>query len=504
MYNEEREIRDDDLVITKPLRMVEKPGSLIPLGTAYTAGEFRVEDSSGKRKKRLPVAAVVVALFTIIYSSVSVAPLFFNIQNTASAVAAPTVYINDLGTSTPQALKYGSDPLLSQPNFFSQTKEAFMSEGVAFIEADLSAMKIIFHEGSEVKFEADILSKGKEGSWWETPAGLYKVELKKENHFSSFGQVYQPWSMVFQGNFFIHGWPTYPGGQPVAEGYSGGCIRLSTEDAGKLYKLVETGTPVLVYEEDFFADGFMYEPKAPEVTADNYLVIDIDNNTILAGDNIHEVVPIASLTKLMTALVAAEYINLDNTVRISQEKYVTTLIPRLQGRYRVSMYSLMQLLLVESSNEAAEVIASVIGRDNFIAKMNKKAKSLGLQDTVFTDPSGLDNGNVSSATDLARLLQYIHNNRSFILDLTEDADLETAYVKGEFGELNNFNGMNGVANFVGGKVGETQAAGMTSATLHTLKVDGEERTIGIILLGSQARTDDVKALHKYVDERYGN
>ncbi|PIP46640.1 MAG: hypothetical protein COX15_00070, partial [Candidatus Colwellbacteria bacterium CG23_combo_of_CG06-09_8_20_14_all_42_19] len=75
--------------------------------------------------------------------------------------------------------------------------------------------------------EFAILSKGKEGSWWETPAGLYKVQSKEKEHFSSFGRVYQPWSMAFQGNFFIHGWPYYPGGRAVESTYSGGCIRLA-------------------------------------------------------------------------------------------------------------------------------------------------------------------------------------------------------------------------------------------------------------------------------------
>ncbi len=490
-------------------KRIDDPVSLLPEGTEYTTGEFVLsQQEKSERTNKLSLATAVLSLFLLVglYGFTTDIPLppFWQQTNSATAALAPSVFVNNFGTTLPQLLSYGPGRLLSEPSFFAQTKQAFVSDKINFIEADLTDMKIRYYEAGEIKYETDILSKGKENSWWETPAGLYNIEGKEENHFSSFGHVNQPWSMVFQGNFFIHGWPEYPDGTPVPEGYSGGCIRLSTEDAKELYQMVSIDVPVLVHEKDFAGDNFLYEPKAPDVTTDHYLVADIGSNTILAGNHIDDIRPIASLTKLMTALVAAEYINLDKSVPIIQEKYVTTLIPRLSGHYEASMYSLLQLLLVESSNEAAEVIASVIGRNNFIDKMNMKAESLGLSDTTFTDPSGLDNGNLSSTVDLMKLLQYIYHNRSFVLGLTRDANLATAYSSGDFGELNNFNGMEGVANFIGGKVGETLAAGQTSATLHTVVIDGEERVISIILLNSKDRSYDVKTLHKYVREQYGD
>ncbi len=418
------------------------------------------------------------------------------------AVAAPVVYVANEKLPEPTPLHYGIQPMLSHPNFFFETKASFIEDKLTFIEADLTGMRIIYYEEGIEVYAAPILSKGKEGSWWETPAGLYEIELKEENHFSSFGNVYQPWSMVFQGNFFIHGWPQYSDGTPVPEGYSGGCVRLSDEDAEALYSFVSKGVPVLVHEKDFENDNFVYEQKIPELTAPHYLLADIKSNSVLASSDLDEVVPIASITKLMTALVAAEYINLDKDVYVSQEKYVTTLIPRLQGRYQASMYSLLQLLLVESSNEAAEVIATQVGRERFIQLMNEKAMSLGLENSTFTDPSGLDDGNVSTVSDLLRLIQYIHYNRSFILELTFDQDLPTAYKSGEFGELENFNLIEDVDSFIGGKVGETLAAGQTSVSLHKLDINGEERLLALIILGSESRTDDVNKLLDYITEQF--
>lgn len=502
MYDEERSDRAFSFLPAQPVRIRVAPESLIPKGTLYSRPDFRVP------LVRVSVFGVTAMLVTFIVSASFVfGVLSFDVRNvgapqTASAVTAPQVYLSVASSTDTVTMQYGSQPLLSRPDFFAQTKESFISNRISFVSADLSAMKLNFYQDGQSVLEVPIASKGKEGSWWETPAGLYKIEHKEENHFSSFGHVNQPWSMVFQGNFFIHGWPEYDDGTPVPEGYSGGCIRLSTEDAGALYELVAIDTPVLVFERDFAGDDFAYQAKAPQLSTDHYLVADLQNNTILAGDNIDAAVPIASLTKLMTALVAAEYINLDTSVAISPERYVSTLIPRLEGRRKASMYSLLQLLLVESSNEAAEVIAAVIGRDRFIDYMNKKADALGLKHTTFTDPSGLDTGNESSPADLLQLLRYIYNNRSFVLELTHNADLETAYTKGEFGQLENFNLMDDVGNFIGGKVGETLAAGQTSASVHTITVDGTERVIAIVLLGSSDRTADVKAVHKYLASQY--
>ena len=450
----------------------------------------------------LPGSATLMFVGAVLFFALSLGVTAFNTLSATNSVAAPIVVLTGEEPQMIKELNYGTRVSFSEPNFFAETRDAFSRAGETFIEADLADMKLRLHREGVVELEVDILSKGREGSWWETPAGLYAVESKEVNHFSSFGKVWQPWSMVFQGNFFIHGWPHYPDGTPVPEGYSGGCIRLSDEDAEALYALTPVGTPVLVHEQDFSGDGFVYEPKVPKINSEHYLLADVQSSTVLASSDMDTKVPIASLTKLMTALVAAEYINLDKDVRITQEKYVTTLIPRLEGKSKASMYSLLQLMLVESSNEAAEVIASQIGRERFIVLMNEKAKSLGLEHTTFTDPSGLDDENESSLRDLLRLIQYIYNNRSFILELTANAELKTLYDSGDFGELENFNEIEGIDNFIGGKVGETLAAGQTSISLHNVSVKGSNRIIAVIILHSTDRKGDVTKLLTYVNERF--
>ena len=420
----------------------------------------------------------------------------------ADTTAIPVV-IEDPYTTKQTPFNYGVHLALSEPNFFTETRTAFIDSEKTFIEADLTTMQLRYFEAGVLREQVSILSKGEKGSWWETPAGLYEVKSKKDKQFSSFGQVTTPWNIAFQGNFSIHGWPLNPDGTPVADDYTTGCIRLSDVDAKKIFDLVSTHTPILVHEAPVASDEFVYEPKIPDLDTPHYLIADVESSTVLASSELHTSVPIASLTKLMTALIAAEYINLDSTVSVTQPTFVQSLIPRLGERDKVSMYSLLQLLLVESSNEAAEVIAGQLGQETFVGYMNEKAASLGLSDTHFADPSGLSASNTSSLHDLLSLTQYIYNNRRFIIELTANQDLSTAYVSGEFGTLSNFNKIKDETNFIGGKVGETTAAGQTSISLHRITVKGTERVIALILLNSNSRNDDVKELLGYATERFG-
>jgi hypothetical protein len=262
-------------------------------------------------------------------------------------------------------LTYGIEVAFSEPDFFATARDAFIEAGRTFVEADLAAMRLRYFEDGVLVLEYPIVKKGEPGTFWETPAGLYEVEKKKQTHFASFGQVYLPNSISFQGNFYIHGTPYYETGDVPTTTAQGG-IELSAADAKELYKVVTLHTPVLVYERAQDRKEFLYEPKVPELATPHYLIADVESGTVLAASDLGEAVPIASLTKLMTAVVAAEYINLDTRVAITEPTFVQSLIPRLGERSSVSFYSLLELLLQESSNEAAEVIASEVGREQFI------------------------------------------------------------------------------------------------------------------------------------------
>ncbi len=401
-----------------------------------------------------------------------------------------------------ERFEYGSWPALSNAEFFKTVKEKFIDEKADFIEGDLSDMVLKVYKKGALAKEVKILSKGKEGSWWETPAGVYKIQSKEKNHFSSFGEVYMPYSMAFQGNFFIHGWPYYPGGEPVAEGYSGGCIRLSDKDAQQVYDLVEIGTPVLVFEKDFLKDDFSYDFEIPGITSQAYLAADLRNNFVFLEKNSSKKMPIASITKLMTAIVSTEYINLDREVVISNSMKATTSLPRLKTGQSISAYNLLFPLLEESSNEAAAALASFLGKVRFVDLMNVKSISLGMNDTHFADTSGAHEDNVSTAEDLFALSKYLYNNRSFILKLSAGKLTWSAYGTSEFQNLKNLNVFGNDPDFAGGKVGMSTAAKQTIVSIFNLKLKEEERPVVIIVLGSEDNAGDARKILDYIKNYY--
>jgi len=399
--------------------------------------------------------------------------------------------------------EYGSWPVLSNADFFNSVKGEFISNESDFIEANLSDMKLRIYEKGVPAGEFDILSKGKEGLWWETPAGLYKVQGKEKEHFSSFGRVYQPWSMAFQGNFFIHGWPYYPGGRAVESTYSGGCIRLATEDAEKIYNLVEIGTPVLVFEEDFKSDGFIYKVKPPDWPATSYLAADLKSNFVFLKEfQNEEQVPIASITKLVTALVATEYIDLEKKIVVTKEMIVPTSKPRLKVGEAISVFQLLYPMLLESSNEAATALSRHFGEKYFINLMNEKAEALGMHKTHFADSSGKSAENVSSAEDLFVLAKYLYNNRSFILNMSAGNLSKSVYGSSMFSDLENFNVFAGEPEFVGGKIGLNNEAKSTIFSIFEIEIEGEKRPIAIVVLGSDDAGRDAKTILEYVKTSY--
>lgn len=445
----------------------------------------------------------LVLLFTV----ASFASLFFYGEKVYNyqLVIADT---GQVSSSTREVqFQYGEWPQLTDPDFFNQVGSRLIAEKANFIVANLSSMKLAVYKAGVKDLEVPILTKGKPGSWWETPAGLYKIESKKKSHYSSFGHVYQPWSMVFQGNFFIHGWPTYEDGSPVASTYSGGCIRLSTADAKAVYDSTGAGLPVLVYEKDFGLEKSSYNVVAPNINAQAYLASDLRNNFVFSGANTTEVKSVASLTKLVTALVAVEYLNLDQSVTITQSDIVKTSKQRLFVGQKVKIYDLLFPLLLESSNEAAETLANALGKDRFVSLMNSKAESLGMKNTYFVDASGAGSGNVSTAEDLFMLARYIYNNRSFIFKITTGELVKSAYGQTVFSNLGNFNKIIEGGDFVGGKVGQTTAAGETSLSVVNINVktsngNVEKRPVVIVVLGSKDRSADATKIYNYINNSF--
>ncbi len=381
------------------------------------------------------------------------------------------------------------------------------------IGADLSAMKLYVYEKGYAVKTFDILSKGKRASQWETPTGLYKIETREVDHFSSIGAVHMPYSMQFFGNFFIHGWPYYPDGTSVPEGYSGGCIRLSTKDAEEVFTFATEGTPLFVWNSNGENTGslphiVLEDRTPPQVSAESYIVANIQTGEVYAEQHASEPRPIASLTKLITALVANETIHFGRTLTVTpDDRTQTEGTPGSIAPHDVfTVGDLLYPLLMESNNAVAYTLSRYFGSENFLRWMNDKAKAIGMENTSFEDPSGISEHNVASANDLFHLTRYIYTSQSYILNITRLPKKTITSDGGRDYALANFNVFVGNPHFLGGKTGYTEAARQTMTSIFELPLNARNEfgapvqgvsattTIAIIVLGSEDRKEDVERL----------
>jgi len=152
----------------------------------------------------------------------------------------------------------------------------------------------------------------------------------------------------------------------------------------------------------------------PDIWSDAYILLDQNSSITLAKYNENKKVPVASTTKIMTAIIVLENYKLDEIVEISQE--AATQIGDdidLMTNEKISVYDLLLCLLIKSGNDAAYALAEHMGYDKFINKMNEKVKYLGLSNTDFKDPAGLDDLGYSTPYDLAIITSYALKNETF-------------------------------------------------------------------------------------------
>ncbi len=431
------------------------------------------------------------------------------------------------GEGKEATLQYGVWPALADLDFFTAVHDRMVAERAHFVEADLSAMTLSVYRDGALALTVPIKSKGKEGTWWETPSGLYKAQAKSGTHYSSFGHVYMPWSIPFQGNFFIHGWPYYADGTQVSEGYSGGCIRLADEHAEAVYKLVDVGMPILVFERSSVAEPFTYHLNAPDVRAASYLVADLDTNYMLAG--VHEETPVHAsfLAPVMAGLTASEYLNIEQRMTVSNTIPLRGMMLSAGESYR--LYDLLFPLVRDASAGAASVVAEHFGEKRIVSLMREKARAVGMTNTVFTDATGERADSQTTAKDLFMFLKYVRANRSYILGITEGHSNSAVYGESPLEGLGSVHPWYGDSAFKGGFVqapvpsvvetgGDPAAVVLVFAsssperaegigredmvTVVSYPFNGASRTLAIVVLDSVDAKADTRAVLDHVRRVY--
>jgi len=224
-------------------------------------------------------------------------------------------------------------------------------------------------------------------------------------------------------------------------------------------------------------------PEKPKLDLKVKSVISVKTNEagrqkVLFEKNTDQILPIASLTKLMTAVIVLEH----------------------QENYGPSQEDLLNRMLIQSDNKAAQALAEVIGETKFVDLMNEKAKNLGLEKTNFVNPTGLDpedpenleygsatqdNFNRSTAKDLVKLTQYILKEQPLIFEISSQGSIK-----------NGIFDLFLIQEIIGGKTGYTDEAG--GCILFVFKNEGGNFLINVIL-GAPSPSARIEEMQKLID-----
>lgn len=235
------------------------------------------------------------------------------------------------------------------------------------------------------------------------------------------------------------------------------------------------------------------------------LVVDQETQEVLYSKNNHAVLPIASLTKLMTGLVIAEAnLPMDERIRITQadidtEKGSTS---RLAVGTELSRGELMHLSLMSSENRAAHALGRTFpgGMDTFVSRMNQRAQALGMKDTRYVEPTGLSSQNQSSASDLAVLAAKAYDE-PMLRELSTSHGREVAVGRRTL----QFNNTNGLVKSPQWDIG-LQKTGYISEAGRCLVMQAQVAGRNLIMVfldstGKLSRIGDAERVRKWLEQK---
>ena len=237
---------------------------------------------------------------------------------------------------------------------------------------------------------------------------------------------------------------------------------------------------------------------AYQITAKSYLVLDINDNKVLLEKNADQAQSIASITKLMNAVVAEENISDNQTINLTSSMLNQEgQSPSLYRGLTISREDLLKASLIQSVNDAAESISYFIGKDRFINLMNQKAKELSMNTTTYVDVNGLNLENKSTARDLSKIVSYVYHNHRNLLNITKNNDFWLKDANGRLLKFQNVNNFYYLPEFLGGKTGYLPEARQSIAS--AFEVNG--KPVAIIILNSSNRQADTLAILNMLEKQ---
>ncbi|MEK7579971.1 MAG: serine hydrolase [Patescibacteria group bacterium] len=248
---------------------------------------------------------------------------------------------------------------------------------------------------------------------------------------------------------------------------------------------------------------------APVLSARSVVLYDFSSDKILFSSNADSRLPIASLTKLMTAVVVTENINQSDVITITKSVIAKSEEEGggrdLYENEKMKASELLKFMLIRSSNVAAYGFSEYAGKNyglNLVDEMNQKARELGMDSTFFTEAAGLDDQNsFSTSQDLVKLVKYSLKYPE-LYEILKTQKAEIYSIDGRFRhQIFNTNELLGkIFNIIGGKTGFTELAG-GSIVLVTRSPDLSSRLIAVVL-GSNDRFAEAETLINWAGKAY--
>lgn len=248
------------------------------------------------------------------------------------------------------------------------------------------------------------------------------------------------------------------------------------------------------------------------IGSQNYVLVDPDSGAVFAQKAYKNHVPIASTTKIMTASIVLENYNLDDVVTVSA--YAASQIgatANFRVGEQITVLNLLKCLLIKSANEAAYALAENMngagetGVAKFVTKMNEKAKELGMENTEYHDPAGLDVTGWSSAYDLSIITKYALKKETFS-EIVKTVDATATDVTGKLHhDLHNSNRLVAEWNYpgaIGVKTGYMPEAG--HCLVGAAKRNGHTLIAVILHTNSDAASASAEEARKLLDWGFAN
>lgn len=235
----------------------------------------------------------------------------------------------------------------------------------------------------------------------------------------------------------------------------------------------------------------------PILSAAGVLVEDLDSGFLFYAKDPNKRVPIASTTKIMTALVSADHFKANDVLTVGSGSMVEGSSMGLKAGEQLTFRSLLYGMLLNSGNDAAYTIAANYpgGVPGFVGVMNQKAKNLGLNNTNFENPAGFDNPNhYSSASDLAKIAALVEGNYQLARVVATKDTTVASLDKTLIHPLKNLNKLLSLPGVLGVKTGFTPKARENLVGL----VERDGHKVLTVVLGSEDRFGETEQLINWV------